>query len=112
MARHGEEALALLRCQGANQNAQRPDLIILDLNMPRMNGHEFLEVMKADDDLKSIPTIVMTMSRSEIDVRESYRLQASAYITKPMELDAFAQVIRSIEDHWFNAVRLPQQREA
>ena len=75
-----------------------------------MNGHEFLEVMKADDDLKSIPTIVMSMSESEVDMAKSYALQASAYVSKPMELEAFAKVIRSVEDHWFQVVRLPQQR--
>ena len=112
IARHGEEALSLLRREDAHQDARRPDLIFLDLNMPRMNGHEFLEAVKADDDLKSIPIIVMTMSRSEVDMQKSYRRQASAYITKPMELDAFEEVIRSIEDHWFQVVRLPQQRES
>lgn len=111
VARHGEEALALLRREDPHSDARRPDLILLDLNMPRMNGHEFLESMKADDNLKGIPTIVMSMSDSEADIEKSYRLQASAYITKPVELDAFAHVIRLIEDHWFRAVRLPQQRE-
>jgi len=111
VARHGEEALALLRREGLHQGAKRPDLIFLDLNMPRMNGHEFLEAMKADDDLKAIPTIVMSMSESESDMAESYRLQASAYVAKPIELDAFTNVIRSVEDHWFQVVRLPQRRD-
>ena len=111
VARHGEEALALLRREGQHRDARRPDLIFLDLNMPRMNGHEFLEVMKADDDLKSIPTIVMSMSNSEVDMAKSYALQASAYVSKPMELEAFAKVIRSVEEHWFQVVRLPQQRD-
>lgn len=111
VARHGEDALSLLRREGSYGDARRPDLIFLDLNMPRMNGHEFLEVMKADDDLKAIPTIVMSMSDSEIDIQMSYQRQASAYITKPVELEAFAHVIRLVEDHWFRIVRLPQQRE-
>lgn len=111
VARHGEEALSLLRREGSHSEARRPDLIFLDLNMPRMNGHEFLEAMKADDDLKSIPTIVMSMSEREGDMLKSYRLQASAYVSKPMELEAFAKVIRSVEEHWFQIVRLPQQCE-
>ncbi|MGI9504813.1 MAG: response regulator [Geminicoccaceae bacterium] len=111
VAHHGEEALALLRREGQHAEAGRPDLIFLDLNMPRMNGHEFLEVIKANDDLKSIPIIIMSMSESEVDMAKSYALQASAYISKPMELDAFTKVIRSVEEHWFQVVRLPQQRE-
>ncbi len=111
VARNGEDALALLRCEAPHQEARRPDLIFLDLNMPRMNGHEFLREIKADDDLKSIPTIVMSMSESSVDMLESYRLQASAYISKPIELKAFGEVIRSVEDHWFRVVRLPQERK-
>lgn len=111
VARHGEEALSLLRREGAHGEARRPDLIFLDLNMPRMNGHEFLEAMKADDDLRSIPIIVMSMSESDVDMLESYRLQASAYVSKPIELEAFTEVIRSVEDYWFAVARLPQQRE-
>lgn len=111
VARHGEEALSLLRRESPHEEARRPDLIFLDLNMPRMNGHEFLERMKADDELKSIPTIVMSMSESEVDMMESYRLQASAYVAKPIELKAFGEVIRSIEDYWFTVARLPQHRE-
>lgn len=112
VARHGEEALSLLRREGSHRDARRPDLIFLDLNMPRMNGHEFLAEIKADDDLRSIPTIVMSMSESNVDMLESYRLQASAYISKPIELQAFAEVIRSVEDHWFRVARLPQDRES
>jgi len=112
VARHGEEALALLRREGCFEEAKRPDLILLDLNMPRMNGHEFLERMKADDDLKSIPVIVMSMSESDIDMKESYRLQASAYISKPIELEAFGHVIRALEDYWFRSTTLPQYRDA
>ncbi|MEM9625705.1 MAG: response regulator [Pseudomonadota bacterium] len=111
VACHGEEALSLLRREPSHEDARRPDLIFLDLNMPRMNGHEFLKEIKADDDLRSIPTIVMSMSESNVDMQESYRLQASAYIAKPIELEAFAEVIRSIESHWFRVVRLPQERE-
>lgn len=111
VARHGEEALSLLSRKGPHAEARRPDLMFLDLNMPRMNGHEFLARVKADDDLKSIPIIVMSMSESDVDMMESYRLQASAYVSKPIELEPFAEVIRSIEEHWFQVARLPQQRE-
>lgn len=111
IARHGEEALSLLRREEPHAEARRPDLIFLDLNMPRMSGHEFLERVKGDDELKSIPIIVMSMSESKVDIEESYRLQASAYISKPIELEPFTRVIRSIEDHWFHVVRLPQRRE-
>jgi CheY-like chemotaxis protein len=111
VARDGEEALALLRREGPHGDARRPDLILLDLNMPRMSGHECLEAIKADADLRSIPIIVMSMSESKVDVQESYRLQASAYISKPIELEPFARVMRSIEEHWFGIVRLPQHRE-
>ncbi len=112
VARHGEEALALLRREGAHKDARRPDLIFLDINMPRMNGHEFLQEIKADDSLSTIPTIIMSMSESSVDILKSYRLQASAYIAKPIELNAFTEVIRSIEEHWFRVVRLPQERES
>lgn len=112
VARDGEEALCLLRREGANAAAPRPDLIFLDLNMPRMTGHEFLEVMKADDDLKTIPTLIMSNSESMVDMQKSYGLHANAYLTKPVEPDVFADVIRSIEAHWFKVVRLPQRRDA
>ncbi len=112
VARHGEEALSLLRRESPHDDARRPDLILLDLNMPRMNGHEFLTHVKADEELKAIPIVVMSMSESDVDMMESYRLMASSYISKPVELEAFGNVVRSIEDYWFKAVRLPQQREA
>ena len=112
VARHGEEALSLLRQEGAHEEAKRPDLILLDLNMPRMNGHEFLERMKADDELKSIPIIVMSMSESDVDIEKSYNLQASAYISKPIELEAFSEVIRSLEDYWFKSAKLIQHRSS
>jgi CheY-like chemotaxis protein len=112
VARNGEEGLALLRQQAGHEDARRPDIIFLDINMPRMNGHEFLAAMKADQDLKSIPTIVMSTSKDEDDIRKSYELQASAYIAKPVELGEFADVIRLVDDHWFRTVRLPPRIEA
>lgn len=112
VAKDGEEGVALLRREKPYDTATRPDLILLDLNMPRMNGYEFLEIIKADDDLKSIPVIVMTMSQSDADMTKSYHRHASSFISKPIELDDFMAVIRAIEDFWFNAVRLPQRRDA
>lgn len=111
VACNGEEALALLRQEDGNEQALRPDIIMLDLNMPRMSGHELLGIIKADDDLKSIPVIVMTMSQSDTDVMESYRLHANAFMSKPIELAVFNQVIQAIEACWFDVTRLPQQRD-
>lgn len=112
VAKNGEEGLALLRREPPFETASRPDLIMLDLNMPRMNGHEFLEIIKADDDLKSIPVIVMTMSQSDVDMTKSYRNHANSFMSKPLELADFMGVIQAIEDFWFAAVRLPQHRDA
>lgn len=109
-ARDGEEALSVLRREPPHEEVPRPDLIFLDLNMPRMNGHELLDIIKADDDLKSIPVIVMTMSQSDADMMKSYQGQASSYVAKPIELEAFTKVIQAIEAYWFAAARLPQQR--
>ena len=111
VARDGEDALAMLRREGLHKNAKRPDLILLDLNMPRMNGHEFLEIVKADDDLKSVPVIVMTMSQSEADMMRSYQSHASSYISKPIELEQFMKVMQTIQNYWFAVVKLPQQRD-
>ena len=112
VAKNGEEGLASLRREPPFETASRPDLIMLDLNMPRMNGHEFLEIIKADDDLKSIPVIVMTMSQSDVDMTKSYRNHANSFMSKPLELADFMGVIQAIEDFWFAAVRLPQHRDA
>ncbi len=111
IAKDGEEGLALLRREKPYETAARPDLILLDLNMPRMSGYELLEIIKSDDDLKSIPVIVMTMSQSDVDMMKSYRRHASSFISKPIELDDFMAVIRAIEDFWFIAVSLPQHRD-
>jgi two-component system response regulator len=112
VARNGEEGLALLRRESPFEAAQRPDLIVLDLNMPRMNGHEFLSVVKADKDLKSIPVIVMTMSQSDADMSKSYQSHANAFVSKPIELADFMTLIRALEAFWFAAARLPQHRPA
>lgn len=109
VARDGVEALAFLRRQGAFNNVPRPDLILLDLNLPRMDGREVLAEVKADPALKTIPVVVLTTSRAEQDVLQSYELQANCYITKPVDLEQFITVVRSIEDFWLSIVRLPNR---
>ena len=104
----GLEALAFLRREGKYANALRPDLILLDLNLPRMDGRTFLAEMRADDDLKSIPVVILTTSEAEEDVVKSYRLGANCYITKPVGLTEFTRVVNSIEEFWFTIVRLPK----
>lgn len=103
----GEEALAFLRREGRYTQAIRPDLILLDLNLPRKDGREVLEELKADADLRAIPVVVLTSSDAEKDVVRSYDLGANCYVTKPVDLDQFANVVRTIEDFWFIVVKLP-----
>ncbi len=103
----GIEALAYLRRQGKYANAVRPDLILLDLNMPRKDGREVLSEIKSDDNLKSIPVLVFTVSSAEKDILNSYGLHANAFITKPIDLDEFTKVVKSLEDFWLTIVKLP-----
>lgn len=103
----GQEALAYLRQEGEYADAHRPDVILLDLNMPVMSGHEMLEELKQDPALKSIPVVVVTTSDEDEDIARSYELQASAFVTKPIGLDQLGRVVRAIEDFWFEVVRLP-----
>lgn len=103
----GVEALAFLRHQGSYAAAPRPHLILLDLNLPRMDGREVLAAIKADDDMKRIPVVVLTTSQDEQDVLKSYNLHANCYISKPVDLDQFVRVVRSIEDFWLGIVVLP-----
>lgn len=103
----GVEAIEFLRRSGTHQNASRPDIILLDLNLPRKNGIEVLQEIKQDDDLKSIPVIVLTTSDNEQDVLRSYCLHANAYLTKPVGLDQFMDVIRSFKNFWLTIVTLP-----
>jgi chemotaxis family two-component system response regulator Rcp1 len=105
----GVEALDILKRFPPHENKPRPDLILLDLNLPRKNGREVLEVIKADDELKRIPVIVMTTSKAEQDIHRAYHLNANCYVTKPVDLDEFLNVVRSIEDFWLTIVTLPQQ---
>jgi two-component system, chemotaxis family, response regulator Rcp1 len=106
----GVEAMAFLRQEGPHANAPRPDLILLDLNLPRMDGREVLAHVKADDDLKMIPVVILTTSEAETDVVKSYQLQANCYLLKPVLFDDFVSLVRSINDFWLTKVRLPQQR--
>ncbi|CAD6876833.1 response regulator [Methylomonas fluvii] len=106
----GVEALAFLRRQGADYaDVPRPDLILLDLNMPRMNGRELLAKIKSEPDFSSIPAIVLTTSDIERDVVATYQLGASSYITKPVDVEQFIAAVRQIEGYWFNVVRLPSK---
>ena len=107
VARDGVDAMAFLRREGEHVDAPRPDLILLDLNMPRMDGKEFLSLVKADDDLKRIPVVVLTSSEAEADILKSYDLHANCYVTKPVDLDQFMRVIRNVEEFWLSIVKLP-----
>jgi two-component system, chemotaxis family, response regulator Rcp1 len=109
VARDGVEALEFLRRAGRFKDSVRPDLILLDLNLPRMDGREVLAEIKADPQLKTIPVVVLTTSRAEQDVLHSYQLQANCYITKPVDLDQFITVVKSIEDFWLTIVTLPDR---
>jgi CheY-like chemotaxis protein len=103
----GVEALDFLHCRGSYPAAVRPDLILLDLNLPRKDGREVLEEIKSDDRLKHIPVVVLTTSSAEQDILRSYALHANCYITKPVDLEQFAKVVSSIEEFWFSIVKLP-----
>jgi CheY-like chemotaxis protein len=109
VAMDGVEAIDILRHKGVHNDKPRPDLILLDLNLPKKNGREVLEEIKADDDLKRIPVIVMTTSKAEQDIHRAYNLNANCYVTKPVDLDEFLNVVKSIEDFWLTIVTLPQE---
>jgi chemotaxis family two-component system response regulator Rcp1 len=104
----GVEAMNFLKHQGKYKNARRPDLIMLDLNLPRKDGREVLAEIKNDEDLRIIPIIVLTTSRSDKDILQSYKLNANCYITKPVDFRQFMEVVRSIEKFWLTVVTLPQ----
>jgi CheY-like chemotaxis protein len=103
----GVEAMAFLRREGAHVDAPRPDFILLDLNLPKMDGREVLALIKKDDSLKTIPTVILTTSEAEADVANSYRLQANCYLNKPVRFDAFESLVKSINDFWLTKVKLP-----
>jgi CheY-like chemotaxis protein len=103
----GSEAMDYLRREGAHAGAERPDLILLDLNMPRMGGQEVLERIKHDEDLKSIPVVVLTTSDTMLDITTSYTRHANAYVTKPMDLDSFESAVRQISRFYSDTAVLP-----
>jgi len=107
LVRDGVEAMAFLRREAAYAGAPRPDLILLDLNLPRKDGREVLAEIKSDDRLQRIPVVVLTVSQADEDILRAYNLNANCYIAKPVDLDQFIKVVRSIEDFWLTIVKLP-----
>lgn len=103
----GQEALAFLRKQGSYANTRRPDLILLDLNLPRKDGREVLSEIKADPDLRRIPVVIVTSSKAEDDILKSYDHHANCFITKPLDLEKFIEVVKAIQDFWISIVKLP-----
>ena len=111
VASDGIDAMAFLRREGEHANVPRPDLILLDLNLPKKDGREVLEEIKESPALKSIPVVILTTSASDADILRSYRLHANCYITKPVDLDGFLKVVKSIDSFWLSVVKLPQRGE-
>ena len=109
VAGDGEEALKFLRRDSPYENAPRPDIILLDLNLPKKDGREVLSEIKSDPALRRIPVVVITSSEAEQDILQTYDLHVNCYVTKPVDLDQFIKVVRSIEDFWLTIVRLPSE---
>ena len=107
VVKDGVEAIEFLRREGPYGDAMVPDIILLDLNMPRMSGQEVLAAIKEDPALKHIPVVVLTSSKAESDIVKSYRLHANCYVTKPLGLDQFSEIVHAIENFWFSVVKLP-----
>ncbi|THE66343.1 response regulator [Salinadaptatus halalkaliphilus] len=105
----GAAAIDFLRQEGEYEDAPRPDIILLDLNLPRMDGQDVLEALKSDPQMRSIPVIVLTSSQAEEDIVQSYELHANAYLTKPVNPDEFIDTVRAFEKFWFSVVRLPPE---
>ena len=112
IANDGVEAMSFLRRQGVNADAPRPDFILLDLNLPKMDGREVLAEIKADATLKMTPTLILTTSKEGRDIARSYELQANCYLCKPVQLDEFESLVKSINDFWLTKAKLPQQRQS
>lgn len=109
VASDGVEAMEFLRREGKHVGAPRPDFILLDLNLPKMDGREVLAQIKSDDSLKSIPTVILTTSQAATDIVKSYQLQANCYLTKPSQLEDFESLVKSINDFWLTKAKLPMQ---
>ena len=109
VAADGEEAMALLRREGKYAAAPRPDLVLLDLNLPKKDGREVLQEIKADSNLAIIPVVILTTSASEADILRSYQLHANCFVTKPVGLDQFLTVVKSIDNFWLTVVKLPNE---
>jgi len=107
VAADGVAAMNFLRREGIHGQAPRPDFILLDLNLPKMDGREVLTCIKEDDDLKTIPTIILTTSAAEADILKSYQLQANCYINKPVQLEAFDAIVKSVNQFWLTTAKLP-----
>jgi chemotaxis family two-component system response regulator Rcp1 len=110
VASDGVEAMAFLRREDPFRDAPRPDLILLDLNLPRMDGREVLAHIKGDNELMTIPTVILTTSDAEADIENSYELHANCYLSKPVQLSAFELLVKSINDFWLTNAKLPPQR--
>jgi chemotaxis family two-component system response regulator Rcp1 len=111
VASDGVEAMASLQREGTHAYDPRPDLILLDLNLPKMDGREVLAQIKENDSLKTIPTVILTTSESEADIVKSYQLRANCYLSKPVKLEAFEGLVKSINDFWLTRVKLPPQEQ-
>ncbi|MFZ0488963.1 MAG: response regulator [Salegentibacter sp.] len=111
VARDGREAINFLRRKGKFQYSQRPDLILLDINLPKLNGHELLDKIKQDEELKAIPVIILSTSSLEDEILRCYNSYANCYITKPVDINNFDQVLRRIKDFWTSTVELPRQNQ-
>jgi CheY-like chemotaxis protein len=111
VANNGVEALACLRKQGKFATTARPDLILLDLNLPVKDGREVLAEIKDDPDLKRIPVVILTTSKAEEDILKTYNLHANCYVTKPVDLEQFVKVVKSLEDFWLAIVKLPNHKQ-
>ena len=111
-ASDGEEAMAFLRREGTYLHAPRPDIIFLNLNLPKMSGREVLTFIKEDKNLRAIPTIILTTSRAEADILKSYQLNANCYLAKPVQFYEFENLVKNINDFWLPKVKLPEQRQA
>jgi len=111
VAHDGVEAMAFLNREGMYAGAPLPDLILLDLNLPKMDGREVLALIKENDDLKIIPTVILTTSDAEVDIVKSYQLQANCYLHKPVQLEAFEKLVGTINEFWLSSAKLPNKKQ-